>query len=160
MDTTILDKALILKGYNYMVYCIKAPRKGNMTRFLTKAYEKPRRVTRLFVDTGQRRDPVAYIYGLIDPTTHLVMYVGMTRDVSRRYREHCRGKGKDTGAWVQSLTVPPALVILETAYVYDAVPARAACACETKWIKRHLRTVLNKKLRENGPKAWDQLVNR
>jgi hypothetical protein len=108
-----------------------------------------------------------YVYGLVDPVSHLVRYVGLTtRPIEERYRFHCKGWGKEspTAAWVRSLPYPPILVVLEAAEEMPVTLAgrrvvRASDLAETKWIKRFRRTVINKKLRDNCPRAWDQLTN-
>ena len=100
----------------------------------------------------------AFVYGLIDPTTRLVRYVGQTRDVSKRYEQHCRGRQPCTGAWVRSLSTKPASVVLEVLSGPDVL--RASFACETKWIKRFRKTVINERTRDTCPAVWDILVNR
>lgn len=109
-----------------------------------------------------------YIYGLVDPVSHLVRYVGLTTcSIERRYRFHCKGWAKEspTAAWVRSLPSPPILVLLEAAEEKPVTladrqrVARASDLAETKWIKRFRRTVINKKLRDNCPAAWDGLTN-
>jgi hypothetical protein len=58
---------------------------------------------------------------------------------------------------VRSLSAKPVLVVLEELSGPDVV--RAAYACETKWIKRFRRTVINESTRDTGPAVWDSLVN-
>ena len=99
-----------------------------------------------------------YIYGLIDPSTRLVRYVGRTADLKQRYKSHCSGCNKATGAWVRSLLQSPILVILEVVR-HGADSIDEGTLAETKWIKRFRRTVLNAKRRANNEAAWDWLVN-
>jgi predicted GIY-YIG superfamily endonuclease len=99
----------------------------------------------------------AFVYGLIDPTTRLVRYVGQTRNMSQRYEQHCRGRQKCTGAWVRSLSTKPVLVVLEVLTGPDVL--RDSYASETKWIKRFRRTVINERTRDTGPGTWDRLIN-
>jgi hypothetical protein len=107
---------------------------------------------------------IYYIYGLVDPVSHLVRYVGQTVNLDARYRVHSFGKDHCTGEWVRSLSQPPALILLESGEQRD-IPrprkkrGRASDLSETKWLKRFRRTVINKKLRDNCPAAWDQLTN-
>lgn len=105
-----------------------------------------------------------YIYGLVDPVSRLVKYVGQTVNLDTRYREHCNGKDHCTGEWVRSLSQPPVLILLESGEPQDIKRSgqhrrRASDLSETKWLKRFRRTVINKKLRDNCPAAWDELTN-
>ncbi len=102
---------------------------------------------------------VMYIYGLICPHSHEVKYVGRTRDLCERYTEHCRGTAKATRHWVRELQSPPVLVLLDTVSCPGNLLERVANDCETKWIKRFRKTVINKRLRDNSPHTWDTLVN-
>jgi hypothetical protein len=101
----------------------------------------------------------ARVYGLIDPATHRVMYVGRSRALLARYAEHCRGACKSTQAWVGSLTARPVLVVLETVHGTGSEIERLGNDCETKWIKRFRKSVINKLLRDNCPDTWDRLIN-
>jgi hypothetical protein len=105
-----------------------------------------------------------YVYGLVDPVTHLVRYVVQTTDLNVRFRLHCSARVPTTRAWVRSLPQAPILVILETGErkrvrVKGGPYVRAATISETKWLKRFRRTVINKKLRANLARVWDSLVN-
>ena len=99
------------------------------------------------------------IYALVDPTTHIVRYVGRTCQLLTRFRSHSRGECKYTRDWVLSLPEKPVLVVLENVTGTGNELIRDSNASETKWIKRFRRTVINTKLRDNGPKVWDALVN-
>jgi hypothetical protein len=46
---------------------------------------------------------VQYIYGLVDPNTNLVRYIGRTKDLKKRFREHLR-RGKLT-RWRKKLPI-------------------------------------------------------
>ena len=99
------------------------------------------------------------IYALVDPKTHIVRYVGQTQQLDQRYAVHCSGSAGCTAAWVKSLApLKPVLVLLaEVGHPYwDSYPATE---CETKWIKRFRRTVLNERTRKNSPSPWDRLTN-
>ena len=111
------------------------------------------------------------IYGLIDPVTHVVRYVGQTSKLNARYRAYVSGKDQTTGAWVRSLPQPPHLVVFDTVE-QKRVPRKRFAAtaqatkyvhvsiiAETKWIKRFRRTLLNQKMRSNSASTWDWLVN-
>jgi hypothetical protein len=59
------------------------------------------------------------IYGLIDPRTGKVMYVGKAVDIERRYRQHCSGKVFDgnlaKAKWIDDLRhcgIRPRLTVL------------------------------------------------
>lgn len=58
-----------------------------------------------------------FIYGLIDPVTRQIRYVGQTNDLERRYQEHVNNiEDTHKGLWIQSLREKgriPTLVILE-----------------------------------------------
>lgn len=101
----------------------------------------------------------AHVYGLIDPVSHTVKYVGQTRALTERLAEHRRGSCVSTREWILSLRVPPVLVVLETVTAPGSELYRRVVACETKWLKRFRRTVINKALRDNCPAAWGALVN-
>jgi hypothetical protein len=109
---------------------------------------------------------IFYVYGLIDPATSEVRYVGKTHRVLRdRYDEHVRGACPATRQWVRSLGEPPGLVILHTApegqmrVKGHSVPISVSTFAETKWIKRFSRTVINARKRDSSPHTWDWLVN-
>ncbi len=73
------------------------------------------------------------VYGLIDPRSGLVRYVGVTVDLRRRYRRHLTDSGDSYRVrWIKKLLemgLKPGLVILETVEV-------AVCQeAERKWIK-------------------------
>lgn len=95
------------------------------------------------------------IYGLIDPNTHEIRYVGQARNPHSRFSAHLsRAKCKNTprDEWIRSLApLLPILVILEH------VDRKLAAAMEAKWIKRHRRTVLN--MTKGRAAAWDDFVN-
>ncbi len=106
------------------------------------------------------------IYGLADPLTHLIRYVGKTNGpVGTRYAAHARGCDTPTQAWVRTLAAPPVLVVLETGP--DAMVPRkdapgqlwASSVAEVKWIKRFRRTVVNKAVRDAYRNTWDWLSN-
>ena len=111
-----------------------------------------------------------YIYGLIDPVTHVVRYVGQTkRPPGPRIRQHRFGHVKTTAEWVLSLAEPPQYVLLEVGTNRRLQVSRngqrpgytsAAIAAETKWIKRFRRDLVNRRLRNNCAVIWDGLVNR
>lgn len=76
------------------------------------------------------------VYGLQDPRTGEVRYVGVTRgDVSRRRRSHMRcRKGTRKDSWVRALLddgVYPALCVLES-----NVPDEDLFRREREWVQR------------------------
>ncbi len=100
-----------------------------------------------------------YIYGLIDPRDYKVRYVGRTtKRMDTRLREHSFYVATDPRpvyVWLRSLGQSPWLVCLEV-----SSDREGAITAETKWLKRHRLTVLNRRLRENHPATWDNLTNR
>lgn len=57
-----------------------------------------------------------YIYGLIDPLTNQISYVGQSNDPFRRWEEHCSGDNTLKGEWVRRLKasgITPVVVILD-----------------------------------------------
>lgn len=101
----------------------------------------------------------AHVYGLIDPATHTVKYVGQTRALTERLAEHRRGACASTRKWIATLQTPPVLVVLETVTASGSELYKRVVACETKWLKRFRCTVINRALRDNCPAVWDALVN-
>ena len=61
-----------------------------------------------------------YIYGLVDPETHEIRYIGKANDAKVRYRQHCKLKDQcndHKDGWIKSLHakgLEPELVIIET----------------------------------------------
>ncbi len=102
-----------------------------------------------------------FVYGLICPVTHEVKYVGRTAALRPRYLEHCRGASRPTKVWVSTLPSAPLLVVLETVHTDGdgSTLQLRANDCETKWLKRFRRTVINTRLRDNSPRTWDVLIN-
>ena len=108
-----------------------------------------------------------HIYALVDPATHLVRYVGKTRQLlEARYQNHATGNCKGTAAWVHTLSAPPVLILLETGEErriprlgIGSGSIAASAFAETKWIKRFRRTVINKDTRQNSATTWDWLHN-
>lgn len=109
-----------------------------------------------------------YVYGLIDPATHAIRYVGQTkRSPEPRIRQHRLGHVATTAGWVRSLPEPPLYVLLETGInsrVQVGTRSRpvytsAATVAETKWIKRFRHHLINRRLRDNCADVWDSLVN-
>lgn len=63
---------------------------------------------------------ISGIYGLLDPETGHLRYIGVSKDINKRYRQHCNLKpygNKDSKThlvfWLKSLNKYPELVILE-----------------------------------------------
>lgn len=85
------------------------------------------------------------IYGLIDPETHAVRYIGQTLDVDRRLNEHINDalQDGDKRRWIKDLfhrgLHPVATVLAECT-------AENAAATEREWIARFGPMLLN----ENG----------
>lgn len=86
---------------------------------------------------GQRK--VKYIYGLVDPDTLEVRYIGQTNDIKERLRFHTqyssalkREAHKQKGKWTQGLLnagKKPSIVILQV------VPFKLADEAERRWIE-------------------------
>lgn len=77
---------------------------------------------------------VRFVYGLLDPRTELVSYVGCSRDPIHRYRSHLTDKTFEAKyAWVRNLIddgVYPAMII------FGAGGKKAALAMEKEWIDK------------------------
>lgn len=75
-----------------------------------------------------------YIYGLIDPTTMGIRYIGKTNNPRRRIVEHSEDVGRaEKSSWIRSLRamkITPIMVILEE------VDKRNVSVKENEWIKR------------------------
>ena len=86
------------------------------------------------------------IYGLAEPHTGRVRYVGKTTgDPRSRYRNHATGNCPGTQAWVRSLPAAPFLVVLEEG---------------TEAMRKRIGGVgHNKRTRENAPSVWDAVTN-
>ena len=102
-----------------------------------------------------------YIYGLVDPDTEEVRYVGQTENPKKRYRQHCgpetRLKTKKA-EWIRGLIsrgLKPSMIILE-----EVVAGRVS-DCEAKWI-RHYRSIGRELVNadEWGPGARKNTVNK
>ena len=126
---------------------------------------------RNIVPTGKRYDRPFVIYGLICPITLEVKYVGQSTDVGVRFQNHTRANGHEIEVreWMQSLGgfLRPHRVILERgvnrvvrlkSYAMRKEGARGpspsgytdvwlSSCLELKWIKRHRRTVLNRRVK-------------
>lgn len=59
-----------------------------------------------------------YIYGLVNPETQELRYIGKTTNTLKRYQSHCRAKGNSyRDKWIRSLKdagLMPEMVIIET----------------------------------------------
>lgn len=73
-----------------------------------------------------------YIYGLIDPTTSQIRYIGRAKDPRKRFLEHMKDKTDcEKSVWIRTLrtfNLTPMLVILE-----ETTEAAAPLA-EKQWI--------------------------
>jgi len=81
---------------------------------------------------------VYQVYALVDPRDKLVYYVGITKDVQRRYIEHTLRKEKNTekAAWITELStlgLSPTLEIL-----HPLLPLEEAQVQEKYWINHYL----------------------
>ena len=87
------------------------------------------------------------IYGLLDPRTGLIRYIGVTSNPEKRMGQHIKerhrkGHGKQKGAWIEELIQEnfcPIFVFL------DAVHHTVALERELFWIKHfeHFGPLLN-----------------
>lgn len=106
-----------------------------------------------------------FIYGLIDPDTHEVRYVGQTRLPEARLKDHLSaaraGKEGPHYDWLRQLTQTPHLVILEPVengrWGRGNASVSRASVMEAKWLKRFRRTVLNYNKKQCA--AYDEFVN-
>lgn len=124
------------------------------------------------IEPNEKRDGKPFvIYGLICPITLEVKYVGQSTGVSSRFRQHTRANGHETEVreWMESLGgyLHPHRVILEHgvnrvvrlksyAVRKEGKPGPSpsgytdvwlSSCLELKWIKRHRRTVLNRRVK-------------
>jgi len=81
-----------------------------------------------------------YVYGLCDPHTFVVKYVGCTGELSKRIRTHKMGRDERTAEWVRELTASPYVVI------FDEGDSYTACRAEGFWIAKYKDTLLNRHL--------------
>jgi hypothetical protein len=76
------------------------------------------------------RDEIA-IYGLIDPTTRVMRYVGQTVNPEARYKQHVTLEGRqcnpDKTSWIYSVLAEG---LLPTMYIFGIVPKKDAYAIE------------------------------
>jgi hypothetical protein len=118
-----------------------------------------------------------FIYGLIDPRTHEVRYVGQTGlSLKRRLQAHVTAAKQQKTLlhlWITKLLpLVPVPVLLETVWADMPVmtnkrtasdraggqrPVRLASVMEAKWLKRFRRTVLNVELKQCN--AYDEFTN-
>jgi hypothetical protein len=105
------------------------------------------------------------IYALCDPFTREVKYVGRTRKgIMERLEHHLgaarRGMARPVYAWVRSIhpAVPIIIILERVENVWLSSSERSAAAsCETKWMKRHRRTICN--AIDTSSRAYRRLVN-
>lgn len=110
----------------------------------------------------QGQQHTKYIYGLIDPRTHAIRYIGQTNCLDVRYADHCKYKSAlnrnaqmARGHWVLNLAaegLKPLMVMLQS------VPWAEADEAERRWIALGARLgwqLLNSVL---NPKQLDLLV--
>lgn len=60
-------------------------------------------------------EDVIYIYGLLDPVSREVRYIGMTNNPYRRLGQHLDLKEATTKKWIKSLSREPSMKILNIA---------------------------------------------
>ena len=106
------------------------------------------------------------IYGLIDPVTHVVRYVGQAYDVEERFMSHLaesKVSEKPVYAWMRGLhPLKPVIVVLATVRpqqieISPNVFNNSANIEESKWMKRFRRTILN--VNRKQCRAYDLFVN-
>lgn len=60
------------------------------------------------------------IYGLVDPLTQEVRYIGKANNPQKRYKEHLRSRrSTPVYQWVRSLAKPPEMVVLASCLTSD-----------------------------------------
>lgn len=90
-----------------------------------------------------------YIYGLIDPISKEIKYVGQTTNIERRYKQHLFNskisQKEEKYNWIEDLKskgLKIEIVILEK-IITDKV--KNALEIEQKWTSLHHKTIVNKK---------------
>lgn len=86
--------------------------------------------------------PTYYIYGLVDPTTNEIRYIGLSRTPTRRLHQHCSFARKPNSRmaaseWIAELLARqliPALITLEE---YSAEWRSEARDVEIQWINHY-----------------------
>lgn len=83
----------------------------------------------------------AGVYLLRDPTNGIVRYVGKSKNIEQRYKQHCmsRASNQRLSKWIEELHhlgMRPVIGILE-------VPVEALDQVENMYIRRHFATVFN-----------------
>lgn len=83
---------------------------------------------------------VVYIYAMVDPRTHAVMYVGQSIDPKSRLHSYKQRKGTKVKEWIDALRtegLKPEMRILAEVGTEDAYRV------EHEWIETYAETVLN-----------------
>jgi hypothetical protein len=91
------------------------------------------------VDTQNREKQSYGVYRLRDPRDKVINYVGISKDVARRFRQHCQcyGINLELNLWLQELHALGLLPILET--IETVKGFRAAQEHERYWIAYYLK---------------------
>lgn len=101
------------------------------------------------------------IYGLLDPVTHEVKYVGQSANPELRRQMHmslAKRGDKPVHHWVKGLLpLEPVLVVLERVENRRVRGVALASVMEAKWLKRFRRTMLNYDKKQCA--AYDEFVN-
>lgn len=77
------------------------------------------------------------IYGLVDPTTKLIRYVGCSEDVERRLAEHIYARSNSTkplADWINSLVEED---LFPTCQILEVVNVDFCRKAETRWTKHY-----------------------
>lgn len=83
------------------------------------------------------------IYGLKDPQDNIIKYVGVSKNVQSRYKQHLYSKKGEKSNWIKSLLeldLRPELVILDTIITNDR---NVALNKEKEYIKEYKDTLYN-----------------
>lgn len=97
------------------------------------------------------------IYGLKDPLDNMIKYIGLSKNVESRYKQHFYSKNSDKSDWIDELKkidLRPELIILDTITTCDR---NNALNKEKQYIKEYKDKIYNKHGVESNIEKWTTL---